>query len=234
MMRAYLIGAGLLLAVSPAAAQDNSNIEGEVVVTAQRASADYLSDEQTVVGLRRTADSAIQPVQFTSDSRDEDMRKREIHAMLEAAIRRADGAGVELVTGEFELTKLTLANFKDLVFGRGQRPDTSEIELYVKASLAGSVGSAQGRIDNFIKAVPPNGRALLEKNGEITLTIINPDQYRDAIVKLVAEDARSRATIFGPEYAVQVTGIDGQIFWSQVSGTDVFLYIPYRYTIVPK
>ncbi len=33
-MRAYLIGAGLLLAVSPAAAQDNSNIEGEVVVTA--------------------------------------------------------------------------------------------------------------------------------------------------------------------------------------------------------
>ena len=88
MMRAYLIGAGLLLAVSPAAAQDNSNIEGEVVVTAQRASADYLSDEQTVVGLRRTADSAIQPVQFTSDSRDEDMRKREIHAMLEAAIRR--------------------------------------------------------------------------------------------------------------------------------------------------
>ena len=61
-MRAYLIGAGLLLAVSPAAAQDNSNIEGEVVVTAQRASADYLSDEQTVVGLRRTADSAIQPV----------------------------------------------------------------------------------------------------------------------------------------------------------------------------
>ena len=156
-MRAYLIGAGLLLAVSPAAAQDNSNIEGEVVVTAQRASADYLSDEQTVVGLRRTADSAIQPVQFTSDSRDEDMRKREIHAMLEAAIRRADGAGVELVTGEFELTKLTLANFKDLVFGRGQRPDTSEIELYVKASLAGSVGSAQGRIDNFIRRCRPTG-----------------------------------------------------------------------------
>ena len=234
MMRAYLIGAGLLLAVSPAAAQDNSNIEGEVVVTAQRASADYLSDEQTVVGLRRTADSAIQPVQFTSDSRDEDMRKREIHAMLEAAIRRADSAGVELVTGEFELTKLTLANFKDLVFGRGQRPDPSEIELYVKASLAGSVGSAQGRIDNFIKAVPPNGRALLEKNGEITLTIINPDQYRPEIVKLVAGEALKTAGVFGPDYGVEVAGLNEQLIWAQASPTEVFLYIPYRFTVRPK
>lgn len=141
-MRGYLLGAALLAGTMPAAAQDNSNIQGEVVVTAQRASADYLSDEQTVVGLRRTADSAIQGVKFTSDSRDEDMRKREIHAMLEAAIRRAEGAGVELVTGEFELSKVTLANYKDLAFARGMRPDTSEIGLFVKAGLAGSVGSA--------------------------------------------------------------------------------------------
>jgi FtsP/CotA-like multicopper oxidase with cupredoxin domain len=66
------------------------------------------------------------------------------------------------------------------------------------------------------------------------LTIVNPDQYRDAIVQLVADNARRYAAMFGPDYAVQVGGIDGQVFWSQVSGTDVFLYVPYRYTIVPK
>jgi len=122
MMRVYLFGAALLAGALPAQAQDNSNIQGEVVVTGQRASADYLSDEQTVVGLRRPADSAIQPVKFTSDSRDEAVRKREIHAMIEAAIRRADAAGVELVTGEFELTKVTAANFRDLVFRAAAAP----------------------------------------------------------------------------------------------------------------
>jgi len=232
-MRAILFCAALAGAM-PAAAQDNSNIQGEVVVTAQRASADYLSDEQTVVGLRRAADSAIQPVKFTSDSRDEDMRKREIHAMLEAAIRRADGAGVELVTGDFELAKITLGNYKDLAFSRGARPDTSEIGLFVKAGLAGSVGSAQGRIDAFIKGVPPSGRALIEKRGGITLTIINPDQYRDPIVKLVAAEALKAAAAFGPDYGVEVAGLNEQLIWAQASATEVFLYIPYRFSVRPK
>lgn len=233
-MRAFLFGAALFAAATPAVAQDNSNIVGEVVVTGQRASADYLSDEQTVVGLRRTADSAIQPVKFTSDSRDEDMRKQEIHAMLEAAIRRADAAGVELATGDFELAKVTLANYKDLAFARGARPDTSEIGLFVKASLAGSVGGAQGRIDSFIKSVPATGRALIEKRGGITLTIINPDQYREPIVKLVAAEALKTAAAFGPDYGVEVAGLNEQLIWAQASATEVFLYIPYRFSVRPK
>lgn len=234
MMRAFLFGAALLAAATPGHAQDNSNIVGEVVVTGQRASADYLSDEQTVVGLRRPADSAIQPVKFTSDSRDEDMRKQEIHAMLEAAIRRADAAGVELAAGDFELAKVTLANYKDLAFARGARPDTSEIGLFVKASLAGSVGGAQGRIDSFIKSVPATGRALIEKRGGITLTIINPDQYREPIVKLVAAEALKTAAAFGPDYGVEVAGLNEQLIWAQASATEVFLYIPYRFSVRPK
>ena len=219
---------------SGAAAQDNSNIQGEVVVTAQRASAGYLADVQPVVGLRRTADSAIQRVQFTSDSREEDVRKREIHAMLEAAIRKAESSGVELVTGDFELTKVTLTNYKGLVFQRGGRPDTSEIGLSVKAGLAGSVGSAQERIDSFVRAVPPNGRALIEKRGGITLTIKNPDQYRPEIIKLVAAEALKTAGAFGPEYGVQVSGLNEQLAWAQASPTEVFLYLPYDFSVMPK
>lgn len=224
----------LALAWGSAAAQDNSNIQGEVVVTAQRASANYLSDEQTVVGLRRTADSAIQPVTFTSDSRDEEVRKREIHAMMQSAISRAEAAGVELVTGGFELNRVTIANFRELVFERGGRPDTSEIGLFVKARLAGSVGSAQSRIDAFIKGVPANGRALIEKRGGITLTIVNPDQYRPEIVKLVAAEALKTAAAFGPDYGVEVAGLNEQLIWAQASATEVFLYIPYRFTVRPK
>lgn len=228
------LAAAVLTLAAPVAAQDNSNIQGEVVVTAQRASAGYLADVQPVVGLRRTADSAIQRVQFTSDSREEEVRKREIHAMLEAAIRRAESAGVELVTGDFELTKVTLANYKGLVFQRGGRPDTSEIGLFVKAGFAGSVGSAQERIDGYIRAVPPNGRALIEKRGGITLTIKNPDQYRPEIVKLVAAEALKTAAAFGPDYGVDVSGLNEQLAWAQASPTEVFLYLPYDFTVRPK
>lgn len=226
-----LLSAALLFAAFPAVAQDGM---GEIMVTAQRSSGEFYSDEQTVIGLRRSADSAVQNVSITSDSRDESMRKREIHAMLLAAIERAGSAGVQLVTGDFELTPVTRENFKDLLFKNGSRPDTSKIDLMVKAKLGGSTGNAQKRIDDFIKAVPPNGRALMDKLGDPTLTIINPDQYRDEIVKLVAENARRYAGYFGPEYGAEVGGLNEQLAWAQVSWTEVFLYIPYRFSIKPK
>ena len=226
-----LLSVALLTASSPVLAQDQM---GEIMVTAQRSSGEFYSDEQTVIGLRRQADSAVQNVSITSDSRDEAMRKREIHAMLLAVIERAGSAGVQLVTGDFELTPVTRENFKDLLFEKGNRPDTSKIDLMVKAKLAGSTGNAQKRIDDFIKAVPASGRALMDKLGDPTLTIINPDQYRDEIVKLVAESSKRYAGYFGPDYGVEVGGLNEQLAWAQVSGTEVFLYIPYRFSIKPK
>ena len=236
-MKFACILAATLLATAtiPSYAQNAKSAQlGEVIVTGNRINAGYAQENRPVIGLRREADSAVMMLSFSSDSRDEATRKKESHAMLLAAIDRAAGAGVELVTGSFELVPVTGANYQELPFAWAGRVDTSKVDVMAKVRLAGSTVSAMQRIDAFVKALPRNGRGAIDKSGGLTLTIINPDQYRDAIVKLVAEDARSRATIFGPEYAVQVTGIDGQIFWSQVSGTDVFLYIPYRYTIVPK
>lgn len=233
--RAALYATLLIGGASPLTAQsNNANDLGEVIVTAQRMSGDYYSDDQTVIGLRRQADSAVQRVTINSDSRDEATRKREIHAMLEEAVRRAGGAGVELVDGDLELRPITMANYKELIFRSGNRPDTSVVDFYVKSKLAGSTGSAQTRIDSYIKSVPPTGRALMEKSGGLTLTIINPDQYRDQIVKLIAAESLKYASFFGPDYGVEVGGLNEQLYWSQVSGSEVFLYIPYRFAIKPK
>lgn len=224
-----LFGGGAI----PASAQDAPGL-GEVVVTANRLNARYAQQDRPVVGLRRQADSVVVQVGFSSDSRDEATRKREIHAMLLAALGRATAAGVELVTGNFELIPVTKSNYQDLPLTSAGRVDTSQANVMVKVKLAGSTVAAGERLDGFIKGVPRTGRGAIDKTGALTLTIFNPDQYRDAIVKLVADDARHHAAIFGPDYAVQVNGIDGQISWSQVSSTDVFLYLPYRYTILPK
>jgi hypothetical protein len=236
MKRSYLFLVPSLAVIAVPASAQNAKAPalGEVIVTGNRLNAGYAQENRPVIGLRREADSAVRMISFSSDSRDEATRKKEIHTMLAAAMDRAAAAGVELVVGNFELTPVTKANYQELPLVWAGRVDTSKADVMVKVKLAGSTTSADQRIDAFVKSLSRSGRGAIDATGGLTLTIINPDQYRDAIVKLVAEDARSRAAIFGPDYAVQVSGIDGQIFWSQVSGTDVFLYIPYRYTVVPK
>lgn len=207
---------------------------GEIVVTSNRQNARYAQQDRPVVGLRRQADSVVMSVAVLSDTREEAVRKREINTVLLSALDRAAAAGVEMVTGPFELRPVTKANYQTLPLSSAGRIDTSQANVMIKAKLAGSADATEKRLEAFIKSIPKEGRGAMEQRGGVTLTIINPDQYRDSIVKLVADNARHYAEIFGPNYAVQVSGIDGQISWSQVSDTEVFLYVPYRYTIVPK
>jgi hypothetical protein len=207
---------------------------GEVVVTATRGNIRYFQQDRPVVGLRRAADAAAMPLAISSDTREEAIRKREIHTALLAAIDRAAAGGLELVSGTVQLDPITRANYQELPFQWAGRVDTSKIDLMVKVRLAGSATAAEKRLVDFIKAVPRSGRAAVEKTGAMTLTIVDPDQYRDAIVQLVAQDARHNAGIFGPDFTFNIGGIDGPVSWSQVSSTDVFLSLPYRYTIVPK
>ncbi|WP_260582639.1 TonB-dependent receptor [Sphingopyxis sp. PET50] len=225
----------LAVTAGGAIAQDNSNIRGEVRVSAVRGSGDgYFKESAPVIGLRRLADGAIQDILVTSDSRDSELRRQEIHAMLEATIRKADAAGLELVTGNFELTKVTLANYRELPLRSGRRSDTSEIAVTVKTKLAGPADSAQSRIDSFIRSVPATGRSLIEKYGALQLTIVNPDQYRGQIIKLIADESRRASSAFGADYGVVVSGLDRHLVWNQASENEVFLYIPYGFTVQPK
>ena len=255
-----LLAATVLAASAPVWAQedyDAANELGEVVVTGSRKQAAYYVEERPVVGLRRQANSAVRMISIVSDSREEDMRRREVEAMLLAAIDRAKGAGLTLVTGNLELVEVTRANYRDLIFGQTVSSDddddydddnydddrsqpkatfeddgqTAAIRLMVKARLAGSVGGAQERIAGFVKSVPATGRSQIEQQGSLTLTIVNPDQYRDEILTRVAAAAKHHAGFFGADYGVEVSGLDKDIKWAQVSNTEVFLYIPYSFSI---
>jgi len=225
----------IALSVAPALAQqaDEPGL-GEVLVTGTRLNAGFAQQDRPVVGLRRQADAAVTYLSISSDTRDEATRKQEIRTVLLTAIDHAKAAGLELVSGNFQLIPVTRANYQELPFQWAGRVDTSKIDLRIKIKLAGSASAASKRLTDFIKSIPGSGRAVVETTGGLALTIVNPDQYRDDIVRLVAGDAKHNAGIFGPDFAFNITGIDGQISWSQVSSTDVFLYLPYRYTIVPK
>jgi hypothetical protein len=103
--------------------------------------------------------------------------------------------------------------------------------LKVKVRLDGSISNAQQKISAFAKAVPATGRSQIEQKDGLALTIINPDQYRDEIYRRIAAGTNHAVSFYGADYAVNVSGLDRAVAWSQVSNTEVFLYIPYSFTV---
>lgn len=229
-----VIAVALLGVATPALAQ-------EVVVTAARRGA-YLNAEvnpsssRPIINLRRTADFAVQPVHIIGDTREEAKRHEEIYAMVRGAIELADKHGVELSIGDYLVEPLTLANYKNLMLGGGGRSDTNVARFLVKTKLVAGMDAktALERITKYVKAVPAVGRAEIESLGSLTLSVVSPDQYRAQITDLIVADAAATAAKFGPDYGVQATGLDRPVEWARASLTEVFLYLPAAYTIVPK
>jgi len=236
-MRKSIMLAALLLTAWPAAAQDDFG-EGEIIVTGSRIQRD--SDDDDVIpaiGMKRVADFAVQQVSVSGDTREAPKRRDEIFAMIRGAIERAGrGGGVELATGELLVEPLTLANYRNLSLSNDGRPDTDRATFLIKTSLAGGVDAkaALDRIDAFIKAVPTVGRAEMRGSGSLTLSVVAPNRYRGAILDLVAADARAAAARLGPDYGVHANGLDRPVLWSRASLTEVFLYVPYSYSVMPK
>ena len=248
--------AGLTVFAAPALSQGGD--EGEIIVTGTRISgptAVSVVEQRPVIGLKRQADSAVRRIEIVSDSREAELRQREVQAMLLAALDRAQREGMSLVTGHYEVVEVTRDNWRDAFPALAGRPpedddddddddeddkpepgfeddgSTATVRLLVKTRLEGSIASAQQKITAFVKAVPATGRSQIEQKGGLALTIINPDQYRDEIYRLVAAGAKHAASFYGEDYSVSLTGLDRDIAWAQVSNTEIVLYIPYSFTV---
>jgi hypothetical protein len=252
-------------------AQDDGDGGGEIIVTAHKRSGTlpavmtnlpYLN-RRPAIGLRRAADGVVRRIEISSDSREEDMRRSEVQAMLLAALDRAKREGLSLVTGELEVKEVTRENWRTLFPGLASAAaddedededddddyddeddengkvapgfeddgSTATVRLMVKTKLAGTIADAQRKISTFVKAVPATGRSEIVQKGTMALTIVQPEQYRDDIYRRIAAAAQHAATFYGEGYKVEVTGLDREIAWAQVSNTEVFLYIPYGFTV---
>jgi hypothetical protein len=232
-IRAFVVTAAAL-AASAAVAQEISPGLGEVLVSGNRQNVPYAGGDRPVVGLRRRADAAVMAMYITSDSRDYAVRQQEIYTVLLATLDKAAAAGLEVVTGNTQLNRVTKANYKDLPIVGAGRVDTGKVDLLIKGKLGATAFDTQRQLAGFIGSIRGSGRATVGNGSGISLTISNPDQYRDAIIKLVAVDVAHAASLFGPTVTYNITGIDGQVAWTQVSSTEVFLYIPYRYTLYSR
>jgi hypothetical protein len=229
----------------PAAAQDSA-LE-EVVVTAFRklnpddedgaaAVAKAVPVPAAVQMLRRQADFAVQQVVVVSDTREEDQRRSEIYAMTKNALDQSSKSSVLLATGELVVEPLIQANYKELEVIDDEEGGGEAVKFLVKVPLAGSVNEkeALARIERFLKAVPAVGRAEIKPYSELTLSVVNPEQYRGAIIDLVAKDTASTTGRFGQGYGVEVTGLDRPVQWRRSGLTEVQLFLPATSTVRPR
>lgn len=231
--------AGLLLSLAlaslapPALAQIESR---EIVVTGTRRDSDDYDATMPITALRRVADFAVQEVKVVGDTRDAAKRHDEIYAMIRGAIGSAGASGVELATGDYIVEPLTLANYRNLSLANDGRPDTDRATFLVKARLGAGIDAkaALARITKFIAAVPAVGRAEMRAAGDLTLSVVDPDQYRGQIIDLIAADAAATSAKFGPGYGVEVDGLDRPVEWARAGLTEVFLYLPSKYKIRPR
>ena len=223
----------LILMPAPTLAQDPGM--NEIIVSGSRRSQDDFDQSRPAIGLRRTADFAVMYVTIAGDTRDIERRREEIFTMVRGAIEQAQRSGVELATGDFIIEPLTIDNYRNLPMSNDGRPDTDRVTFLVKTRLAADTdgASAVERIDRFVRAVPAVGRAEIRRTGQLTLSVVAPDQYRERILELGAADSQAAAARFGPGYAVEARGLDRPVEWMRASLTDVFLYVPYNIVVRP-
>jgi len=242
-----LMAAGVLAGAMPVLAQDEIIVTGMRRLSPDNDSVHPLDVRTATVAaippaaaqmLRRTADFAVQQVVVVSDTVEEAEAHKEVRAMTRKAIDLSAGSGVQLASGELVVEPLTPGNYTDLKIEEIDEDeiDGEAVKFLVKVPLAPGIDAktALAKIDKFIKAVPAVGRAQIKAYSELTLSVVDPEQYRGAIIDLVAKDTAGTSGRFGAGYGVEVTGLDKPVQWKRASLTEVQLFLPADSKVRPR
>jgi hypothetical protein len=223
-MKRSLVG-GILLSVTTIGALAQSE---EIVVTAQRRSEGY--NEMPAISLKKPADFLVQEIELINDSRSPDLRKKEIIATMEGMLKRAAAEkNIALSYGEGFLLPIDLTDESLQIIENKKHSDTSSVRIFVKITLTGG-DNTKTRISDlrkFIVRTQVVGRTEIEPQGDIGLSIVNPEKYRYEILsKIAAENAQLTKTMHAKCH-VKLGGLASRVQWERTDVAELTLYIPY-------
>lgn len=205
-----------------------------VVVTGTRA-----EQELPGVTLRRTGDFLLLAVRVENDSREEALRVEEMSATLDNMLDRASEVpDIELgiVLDDNLLRPLVRGDYRPYIRA-GSRPDTSVIYVRVKTPIPEEDADAlalANQLAAFIDDVEVQGRTELISSTGVEVSIVDPQQYRGALIELITDEINQITRNLGGDYAVVLDGMDQKITWTRMSDTELALYIPYDFVVLPK
>lgn len=205
----------------------------EILVTGS-----YVESEMPGTHLRRQGDNLLLKIRILNDSRDEAQREQEIYESLRAALEaaeREDSIELSTVSDSGFVSPLTEANHR-IDLADGDRPDTSTAFFRAKSPISSSDQDGEAlvrKLKRFVEALTPTGRTEFIVEGDVEVSIVEPDQYRSDVIRIFTDDVKAVTSALGHEYRVVVRGLDRPIQWLRAGGLEVAIFIPYTYDIVP-
>jgi len=206
----------------------------EIVVTGVRSS-EYT--EMPSVTFKKKGDFLVQSVRLVNDSRSPELRKNEIVQTIKNIINSSKKIkGIELSYGEGFLVPVNLDDEALKIIDDKKSSDTSRINISIKIAIS-EKEPAKVKIEElkkFLKNTNLVGRTLLEEQGDIGLSIINPEQYRYEVLALIAKENNKLKEVFGAECAAEIDGISGRVEWDRIAVDELMLFIRFKTKVVCK
>lgn len=226
-----------LLTPLPVAAQDEIVVTGTRMKRAQSFASAGGGSAPGVTYIRR-GDFMLLEVQIESDARQRTERLSELGSTIEAFLEASDkDPSIEMSILESGTTvrKLTQSNYYQGIT-RGSRPDTSIARVRVKTAIPDEVENSADlatKLSRFVDQIKESGRVTISANGETAVSVVDPFQYRDAVVAKIVKEINETTNALGPEYVAIIKGLDRQVYWDRKGDIELAFSLPYTYEIIP-
>ncbi len=180
------------------------------------------------ITLRKPADSVTLSIFLTNSSKRAAERNDEIMDTVTRIIESAEAAeGIRAHNGKISLST---RNSKVTFFSTTN--ESSEVRIYVLGDLAEGqdVFEKTSELKVFLEGIEPVGETEIEQ-GNIGLSIKNPQTYRPEILKLILEDINAIKKHLGGRVEMTINGLDGAVVVKQANESEVDLLIPYSFRL---
>jgi len=219
-----------------------SAAQDEIIVTATRrvaAPGATLKAHGPGIFIEKRGDFLLLEVKIENDSRELSTRLKEIGTTVDAFIAAAkNNPEIELsIIDESKFVRpLTRDNFSDNI-RFGSRPDTSVAILKVKTQIPDRVEDSYKiaqMLSEFVDSIEEKDRTTINTYDDISVSVVNPYQYRDDVIRKVVEEVNTITKDLGPDYRVILKGLDKELTWTRSGDLKLAFFLPYSYDIIPN
>lgn len=222
-----------------------SAAQDEIVVTATRRVASIAtlgtSPEKYGPGIfvEKRGDFLLLEVKIENDSRELSTRLKEIGETVDtfiAAAKSNPAISLSIVDESKFVRPLSRDNFSDNI-RFGNRPDTSVAILKVKTEIPERVEDSYKiaqMLSEFVDSIEEKDRTTINTYDDISVSVVNPYQYRTEVIKKVVEEVNMITEGLGPDYRIVMKGLDKELTWTRSGDLKLAFFLPYSYDIIPN
>jgi len=222
------LAALVLSCIAMDAAAQSENLE-EVMVTGSRRTGEVVIPLPAVT-IRKRADFLVQAVSISNDTRDSKSRKNETYQTLRGLVQAAARVpGLSLAFQKGILIPITDKDYQIPLADDGDRDDASHAVIFVKLALTPQTDVAQAisTLETFVSDAKMVGRTSLDSQGEVALSVINPERYRGEVIAAIAQSVKELRAALGDRCRINVGDFSRRLQWQRSEVSELTLYLPY-------